>query len=131
VEFENQHIRVLRFRLGPREKSPMHEHPARITTNLTSGRSRVTLGDGRSQEMESRAGEVAWRPAIRHAVENLTDKPLEIVTTELKPEPPHAAEVASRAKTVSKAKSTVRKKPAVKRVVKKAARRHRARKQGR
>jgi hypothetical protein len=34
VEFENEQVRVLRVHLGPKESSPMHEHPPRVSVPL-------------------------------------------------------------------------------------------------
>ena len=84
VEFENDQIRVLRFHLGPHEASPMHEHPARAFVFVTDAHFKVTLGDGRVDERSGKAGEVRYRPAEKHAIENLSDKDYESVIVELK-----------------------------------------------
>jgi quercetin dioxygenase-like cupin family protein len=84
VEFENDQIRVLRFHLGPKEKSPMHEHPARVFVFLTDAHFKVTLGDGKVDERTGKAGEVRHRPAEKHAIENLSNEDYESIIVELK-----------------------------------------------
>jgi quercetin dioxygenase-like cupin family protein len=84
VELENDQIRVLRFHLGPHEISPMHEHPARAFVFVTDAHFKVTLGDGTVNERTGKAGEVRYRPAEKHAIENLSDKDYESVIVELK-----------------------------------------------
>lgn len=85
--FENDKVRAVRFVLGPRERSPIHPHGDRVTVVLTDGKTRVTLPDGRSEEVVRKAGEVVWRTAAEHAVENLLDSPYETVSIELKNTP--------------------------------------------
>jgi quercetin dioxygenase-like cupin family protein len=85
VEFENDQVRVLRFHLGPHEKSPMHEHPERVFVFLTNAHTRVTLEDGKTEERGGNAGEVHHRSAERHAVENLNAQDYESIIVELKP----------------------------------------------
>jgi quercetin dioxygenase-like cupin family protein len=84
VEFENEHVRMLRVVYGPHEKSVMHEHPASIGVYLNDAHIRITLPDGRTGEPRVKAGQAMFHPAGRHAVENLGSTPLELVLTELK-----------------------------------------------
>ena len=84
VEVDNDQVRVLRFHLGPKESTPMHEHPAMVLVALTNGRTKVTSGDGTVRESTRKAGEVIYRPALKHAVENLTDEEYEMIEVELK-----------------------------------------------
>jgi hypothetical protein len=48
---------------------------------------KFTLADGKSEERPFKAGQVLWIAAEKHAPENLSDKPLEIVLTEVKTKP--------------------------------------------
>lgn len=90
VEFENAQVRVLHWKTGPHEKSPMHSHPAFVAISLTNGHERFTFPDGTTKEQVVKAGEATWSPAVTHASENLSDQPEEIIQVELKP----AAEAA-------------------------------------
>ena len=87
VEFENDQVRVLRFTLGPHEKLPMHEHPASVLISLTDSHGKEIFPDGKEVDRQAKAGEVRWRDAVKHANENLTDKPSESIVVELKAKP--------------------------------------------
>ncbi|MBZ5576256.1 MAG: hypothetical protein LAP40_06850 [Acidobacteriia bacterium] len=90
VEIENPWVRVLRAKLGPHQKLPMHEHPASVAVYLTDVDERVTSPDGKVQEVMHKANEVAYRDPTRHAEENLSDRALEVIVVELKPGAPKA-----------------------------------------
>ena len=87
VEFQNDQVRVLRYKAGPHEKVPMHEHPAYVVVPVTDAHTKFTLPDGKTTETHSKAGDVAWRAAEKHAAENLSDKPVEVIIIELKAKP--------------------------------------------
>lgn len=84
VEAENDRVRVVRVRYGPREKSTMHGHPATIAVFLTDARFKFTYPDGRSEEIAASAGQVMSMDAFVHDPENLTDRPFEGILIELK-----------------------------------------------
>ncbi len=84
VEFENDQVRVLRWKTAPHEKTPMHEHPAMVTIALTAGRTRFTLPDGTTREVKSKPGQVTWSAPEKHSSEDLGDKPGELIQVELK-----------------------------------------------
>ncbi len=84
VEFENDRVRVLRVRYGPREVSVVHRHPAAVGVFLTDVHARFTFPDGKAEEQNIRAGDVVAYPAGEHLPENLSDRPLELVLVELK-----------------------------------------------
>jgi beta-alanine degradation protein BauB len=84
VEFENDRIRVLRVHYEPYEKMDMHEHPATVVVSLTRTHTRATLPAGTSRESRSEPGTVTWTEPERHAVENLSDEPMEDFEIELK-----------------------------------------------
>lgn len=85
VEFENAQVRVLHWKTGPHEKSPMHSHPAFVAISLTNGHERFTFPDGTTKEQVVKAGEATWSSAVTHASENLSDEPEDIIQVELKP----------------------------------------------
>jgi quercetin dioxygenase-like cupin family protein len=88
AEIDNTWVRVLRVKEGPHEKSPMHAHPATVVVYLTDAHSRITGVDGKLQEATRKAGEVVYSDPVKHADENLSDKPLEAIVIELKPGAP-------------------------------------------
>ncbi len=87
VEFENADVRVLRWNVGPHENVPMHEHPLRVNVWLTDAHTKSTYPDGRIEERILKAGAVVWATWVRHADENLSDKPFDLVQVELKSQP--------------------------------------------
>lgn len=84
VELENEKVRVVRIKYGPREKSVMHGHPALVGIMLTDGDIRFTYPDGKVEDIRAQAGQVLSFPAHEHLPENLGDKPFEAVIVELK-----------------------------------------------
>ncbi len=84
VELENDRVRVLRISYGPGEKSVMHGHPAIVAINLTDAHFKFTYPDGKTEDIQAKAGEVLSFPAFEHLPENLGDKPYEAIAVELK-----------------------------------------------
>ena len=84
VEFENDHVRVLRITYGPQEKSVMHYHPDGVVTYLTDGNIRMTTPDGKSQDLPGKAGQTGWADAGTHLPQNMGDKKFEAILVELK-----------------------------------------------
>jgi quercetin dioxygenase-like cupin family protein len=84
VELENEKVRVLRIRYGPRERSVMHSHPALVGVMMTDANIRFTYPDGTSENITAKAGQVVSFPALDHLPENLSDEPFEVVAVELK-----------------------------------------------
>jgi quercetin dioxygenase-like cupin family protein len=84
LEFENQWVRVLREKMGPHEKMPMHSHPlpGSVIVFLTDRHNRLVSPDGESQELSDRAGDLMWSAASTHRSENLSDAPFEAVQIE-------------------------------------------------
>ena len=84
VEFENDKIRVIRVKYGPREKSVMHTHGPNLAVFLSDSTVRMTLPDGTSMDLATEFGGTQWADAEEHLPENLTDEPMEVVLVELK-----------------------------------------------
>ena len=84
VEFENDKVRAIRVRYGPREKSMMHGHPNAVAVFLEDARARFTYPDGKTEEVEMKAGQTMWFPAVEHLPENKLDKPIHLLFIELK-----------------------------------------------
>ena len=84
VEFENDQVRVLRIKVGPKEKSIMHQHPNAVAIFMTDVNGKFSFPDGKSEAVTSKAGEIRWTPAITHLPENAGDQPFEVILVELK-----------------------------------------------
>ncbi len=87
VAFENEYVRVLHWTLGPHDKIPMHQHPALVTVTLSDGKTAYTSPDGKTREVESKAGQASWNDPEKHSSENLSDKQGESFQIELKQKP--------------------------------------------
>jgi quercetin dioxygenase-like cupin family protein len=84
VEFENDHVRVVRIKYAPGEKSVMHGHPASVVVFLTDGHGRFTYADGKTEEFSVKAGQTMFTGPTEHLPENLGSQPLEVLQIELK-----------------------------------------------
>jgi quercetin dioxygenase-like cupin family protein len=84
VDFENDHVRVLRTVLEPHIKSPMHEHPAYVVVYLTDLHTTMALGDGKVVDNIRGKGEIAWRGALKHSTENMGSRTAMEIQVELK-----------------------------------------------
>ena len=68
---ENDRIRVFDVRFKPGQKAVMHAHPDHVVYVLADGTLKLTLPDGKSQEIPLKAGEAMWIGAGPHATENV------------------------------------------------------------
>jgi len=84
IEFENDRVRVTRVELGRREKPPLRTRKDRVIIWLTDSHHVRTEPNGKREEVRRKAGEVAWRGASDHQVENLADARHEVIIVELK-----------------------------------------------
>jgi quercetin dioxygenase-like cupin family protein len=84
VDFENEHVRVLRTVLEPHIKSPMHQHPPYVVVYVTELHTTMALGDGKLVDNVRRRGEVAWRDAMQHSTENIGEQRAMEIQVELK-----------------------------------------------
>jgi quercetin dioxygenase-like cupin family protein len=84
VDFENDQVRVLHWKIGPREKVPMHSHPAFVEVPITGGKTRYTTADGKSTEVDSTPGKSDYSGPTKHSSENLSDTQQESIQVELK-----------------------------------------------
>lgn len=85
VEMENDQVRVVRVKIGPKESVPLHEHSLdRIVVYLTDQDFKITAADGKETIAKHKAGDVGYSNPGTHKEENLSDKPFEIVVVEFK-----------------------------------------------
>ena len=84
VEFENERVRVVRIKYGPGEKSVMHSHPESIAVFLTDAHGKFTYPDGKTEDINAKAGTVQHMDAHTHLPESRSKKPFEVIAVELK-----------------------------------------------
>lgn len=85
VLLENDKVRVLEVRLKPGGNSPMHFHPAYVVYAFSDGKVKFTYQDGKTREVQLKAGQAAWREAETHAAENVGAGELHVLNIELRP----------------------------------------------
>ncbi len=84
VEFENDHVRVIRIKYKPSEKSVMHSHPESVAIFLTDAHAKFTYPNGKSEDIKAKAGSVQHMEAFTHLPENTSKKSFEVIQVELK-----------------------------------------------
>lgn len=84
VEFENDRVKVLRVTIGKREKHPIRARRDRVIIWLTDAHEERAEPGGKREEIRRKAGEVAWRMASQHQIENFEKKEVELIIVELK-----------------------------------------------
>ncbi|HEV2176105.1 MAG TPA: hypothetical protein VGW33_02730 [Terriglobia bacterium] len=85
LEFENDRVRVLRIRFGPREKSVLHAHPAGLAILLSDCDFRFYLPQGHTQDILGKVGQVLeFTEPFEHLPENRSGKAFEAIIVELK-----------------------------------------------
>lgn len=83
LEFENDQVRVLRYKSQGHEKTALHEHPNNVQVLLTDQNGKVTV-DGKTSDVKGTAGAAAFRQATKHVFENTSDQPIEAINVEFK-----------------------------------------------
>jgi len=88
VRFENDRVRVLEYRLKAGGKEPMHSHQPGVVIALADATVKTTLPDGTLASHPSHTGDVFWRDALTHSVENVGTTEAHYYSIELK-DPAH------------------------------------------
>ena len=87
-QFENEHVRVWKSIIQPRQPLAMHrhEHP-RAVIALTGGELKIVKDSGQSQTVNWETGKAYWLtadpPNELHADVNDSDRPIEVIVVEL------------------------------------------------
>lgn len=84
VVFENDRVRVVRLRFGPRERGVMVSHPPRVLVTLTDVSVKLLFADGRTDQRGAPAGVAAWLDSETLQTENAGIEALEVVLVEPK-----------------------------------------------
>jgi non-heme chloroperoxidase len=83
VEYEDARVRVVRAKLPPGAKSPMHAHGERFLVVVSGAQLRTTSADGKVTESTLATGTFQHQMPQRHATENIGTTTLEVVYTEI------------------------------------------------
>jgi len=80
VEFENESMVVLRVRMSPHEKTPMHDIVSpRLVIWLTDAHMKDTGADGKASEYSRTSGLIEWITPRRHMGENMGDRSIDFL----------------------------------------------------
>jgi len=74
LEFQNARVTVLRVRIQPHEKIPIHDVTPRVIVYLTDSHVKLIFPNGSVRNENAKAGQAEWFPAQRHGGENLSDR---------------------------------------------------------
>lgn len=82
---ENEHVRVVEYRILPGEKDEWHTHPPKVSYVVAGGSLRITKENGESFLVSEKADDAGWMGALgRHFAENVGSTPVHIVLIEIK-----------------------------------------------
>jgi quercetin dioxygenase-like cupin family protein len=84
IAFENDQVRVLKVHYGAGEKSVMHSHPNAVAIFLSDAKGKFTFPDGKTQDINAKAGDAVWNDATVHLPESTGDKGFDVMVVELK-----------------------------------------------
>ena len=85
VLLENEKVRVVEYNLKPGEKDDWHTHPAKSSYVVSGGRIKVFFKNGEPIIADEKEGTASWMDYVgEHYVENIGDKTVKIVYTEIK-----------------------------------------------
>ncbi len=83
--FENSQVRALRLKLGPHQSVPTHEYTlSHLVVCMSDLDARFTTPEGESDAVQHKQGDFSWSGPSRQKIENLSDKPAELVVLEMK-----------------------------------------------
>lgn len=84
VLLENDRVRVIEVRLKPGENTGLQSEPDRVAYVLSGGKVKFSFPDGKAMEFEAKQGNVIWRKAEDHVVENVGSTDIHGVVVKLK-----------------------------------------------
>ncbi len=87
VLFENDQIRVWRFRLKPHGHQPLHQHElSYLIVPLSEGEAEMRWEDGTTRKLVDKVGDVKWRedPGAPHELFNRADSEMHAILVEVK-----------------------------------------------
>ncbi|MDE3045867.1 MAG: hypothetical protein KGJ02_04400 [Verrucomicrobiota bacterium] len=87
-QFENEHVRVWKTVIMPRQPLKMHRHDcSRVVVGLKGGSLTKIEESGETSELKFESGKAYWLtedpPGTRHADVNESDEPIEVMVMEL------------------------------------------------
>jgi beta-alanine degradation protein BauB len=72
ILFENERVRVYEVNAKAGDKVGTHSHSDHILYFVTDTKAKITGADGKSNEVDGKAGTAAWTDAVTHTTEFVT-----------------------------------------------------------
>jgi len=94
VVFENNDARVIEVTGKPGDKVAMHSHPDHVVYAVNPSKVKFTDADGKTKDVEMKAGEAKWVAAEAHESQVVDGKDFKVVIVELKKVPAPGAKPA-------------------------------------
>ena len=79
---EDAKVRVIDYTAKKGDKVGMHSHPAHVIYILKGGKTKFTMADGSTKEIDAKPGDAMINPPVTHSTESLTD--LHAIIVEMK-----------------------------------------------
>lgn len=79
---EDANFRVIDYTAKKGDKVAMHSHPAHVIYVLQGGKTKFTMPDGTTKELDTKAGDALINPPTVHSSEHLSD--LHVIIVESK-----------------------------------------------
>ena len=79
---EDDTFRVIDYTAKKGDKVGMHSHPSHVIYVLEGGKTKFTMPDGSTKELDTKAGDVLLNPPTVHASEHLSN--IHVIIVELK-----------------------------------------------
>ncbi len=83
-KLDNAQVNVLEYMSKPGDKEPMHSHPDILIYVIHGGKLKSTTPDGKSRVVEYKTGDVIWRAALTHSIENVGTTEVKALLVEVK-----------------------------------------------
>lgn len=80
---EDAKVRVVDYTAKKGDKVPMHSHPAHVIYVIQGGKTKFTMPDGTTKEIDAKAGEAIINPPTTHSADHLAD--IHVIIVEMKP----------------------------------------------
>ena len=85
VLLENEHVRVVDYRIEAGQRDEWHTHPAKVMYIVNGGELMITLSDGTSFPATEETGVASWMNAVgKHYAENVGSSTVHVVLVEIK-----------------------------------------------
>lgn len=93
ILLDNAEVRVLDYTAAKGEKVALHSHPPYVVYSLSPGKTRFTMPDGKTRDLDLKAGQAVWSDGGAHSQESITDT--HVIVVEIKNAKPLGAPAAS------------------------------------